>query len=1217
MEEATDYLTELARRGAARGPATFGQIWDAEWQRTGLDTFGGVGQPMLDSYGEAVSAVEKAYGGKQTYGELARTRQLSVVGDARFATLGKLIDDIPDEAARTEAEKFRDVRGRAAEKARVIERNASEIGEATYGLSGTAVSYAAGIARQAVDPVNLLANFVPVGGPLTGRVLPMLARQALQGAGAQALQEPYIEGVRAELGLEAGIMRGLTNIGEAAVGAAGISGLLRAGAWGLRAASRNAFGKDIAWLTPDVAPSGDFRIGERSFASIKDFYRNVRNIAPEDMEATARLVERDQVIDASRPGIEQAPKIDEASLALETGKPINTVQPIPARFAGDDTRYLVRPGGARLEVRPAVVELGDLVVSHNIDGVANPVYPAELQPRDRAAPASRTWVAEKAAELEPALLGEAPTAGLGAPVIGSDGVVESGNGRVMLIARAYDRHPEHAAAYRAMLEEQGYDVADMKYPVLVRVRQGELGMLDRAKLALEANVSATAGLSVRERAIADAKELDTTVMAAWRGGEVTSTENAPFVRAFADRLIAPEERPQYMDKNNRPSADGVRRIEAALVQKAWGAEDIVQALYESADANSRAILGGMADAAPTVARLKSAIEDGRVPVEADPTPAMLEAFRLVDQARGRGQRIGEAINQIDLERGAVPEPVREAVKLYFRDEALRQAAGRDTVAARINKSVERALEHQNAIGDLFGLEPNATNALRAGKLEGVAPDDLAMVPEPVSSELPIAPQRLASETDKEFAKRVVDKRELPAELPEAYEKYFKLDGDTKIIKLADLVSSKTPEENAKGGNNSPKRMAASAAGELDRRAPITVSQMADGKYLIIDGNGTVSGVQPYGWQAIPVKMLENMPTPVTGVVNTATRAPLPSLFADGNLVTRPADAHVAFDAQRDHVVLAQPFATLDEAIARAETNQPVLIAELERAAAGHGQVKDPGVKFDRPRMEDKVRRKYKGETRRITDLARGGVTVNSPEAAQAIIGELASNKQLRIIDEGWKVYEDAGGFFDRKLEVALPDGQVTEIQIWPPEIYAAKRNGGDAIYKRYRAASTLDEAKKIEAELLAFWAPVIAQLDERWAPVMGGSPKAVSASLYARLASASEIRSPSESISPAGTSSQPSAPIERPGPVSGTTAKVEPQEYQRAGIAEPPPKDMGTLGDPVKAQEAKRALEELGSDFELWFPDGSKRSALELIEQARNDARAAAELEACIGEAAE
>jgi hypothetical protein len=84
--------------------------------------------------------------------------------------------------------------------------------------------------------------------------------------------------------------------------------------------------------------------------------------------------------------------------------------------------------------------------------------------------------------------------------------------------------------------------------------------------------------------------------------------------------------------------------------------------------------------------------------------------------------------------------------------------------------------------------------------------------------------------------------------------------------------------------------------------------------------------------------------------------------------------------------------------------------------------------------------------------------------------------------------------------------------------------------------------------------------------------------------------------------------------VEGARQVGEEAQRQPAGGQEQPQAEQ-PLGDPVKAKEFERVLEELG-DIDITLADGTTRSARSLVEDARADARAAAELEACIGEAA-
>ena len=86
------------------------------------------------------------------------------------------------------------------------------------------------------------------------------------------------------------------------------------------------------------------------------------------------------------------------------------------------------------EFKYAVVSADDLIASHDTNMNQNPSYPQELQPRDRERIASKIQVDKMAFNIQPELLGK-PKIQDGAPIIGKDNIVESGNGRVIALKR--------------------------------------------------------------------------------------------------------------------------------------------------------------------------------------------------------------------------------------------------------------------------------------------------------------------------------------------------------------------------------------------------------------------------------------------------------------------------------------------------------------------------------------------------------------------------------------------------------------------------------------------------------------------------------------------------------------------------------------------------------------------------------------------------------------
>jgi hypothetical protein len=85
----------------------------------------------------------------------------------------------------------------------------------------------------------------------------------------------------------------------------------------------------------------------------------------------------------------------------------------------------------------------------------------------------------------------------------------------------------------------------------------------------------------------------------------------------------------------------------------------------------------------------------------------------------------------------------------------------------------------------------------------------------------------------------------------------------------------------------------------------------------------------------------------------------------------------------------------------------------------------PGPK-SKERLEQKVQRGKAPQG--ITDRVRGGFDVATPEQADEIVASLSAS--FEIADEGWT--RTRTGYFDRKVMVRFPNGQVGEVQVWPP-----------------------------------------------------------------------------------------------------------------------------------------------------------------------------------------
>ncbi len=389
----------------------------------------------------------------------------------------------------------------------------------------------------------------------------------------------------------------------------------------------------------------------------------------------------------------------------------------PADQSGKTSTVVMPDGwnGARnpissIEARLEVVELDTLIASHDEDFGPNPAFPPELQPRDRTRAASAEQVAALAAKLDPRLLGETPTPGEGAPIVGHDGVVESGNGRTLALRRAYGGGLPSAGRYRRYLADRGFAVDGMTAPVLVRRRTTQLTPDARVAFTRAANEATVARMGAAEQAAGDAERLGTEVLDLVRSPDLQAAANRPFVRAFIDALPA-SERAGLMAADGSLARAGAARIEAALLARAYGDADLTARLVESADDELGPLGKALADAAPGVARLKAGIEAGSTAAEGDPVPGLLDAVRAVVQAREAKQPLDFPLMQQDMLGGGLGDEGRAwLAAMLHRTKSGVRLKGRGRLAELLDGVVGEAGKRAPG-ADMFGADPAKAGAI--------------------------------------------------------------------------------------------------------------------------------------------------------------------------------------------------------------------------------------------------------------------------------------------------------------------------------------------------------------------------------------------------------------------------------------------------------------------------------------------------------------------------
>lgn len=528
------------------------------------------------------------------------------------------------------------------------------------------------LAGQALDPIN----YIPVFGPA---------------AEAAAVARMGTIGGRAVL-----------SAGDAAVNTA---------AFGLLTANlRDQFGDDTSWqaMTSEIAISA--LIGG-AFGGVSGIISNTVQAARgrRDRALEARVASdmtNMQSLREARATLGQAVGDIVAgrdiSLTPNAASSIERIQNAAAsaaasvRALADQTaqiaetaRVAITPTGSRVEVRTEVVELDDLV---NATGA--------LQVRNRSNQASAAQVEQIATGLDPARLMPSVDADSGAPIVGPDNIVDSGNGRVMAIRRAAEAYPERYGAYKKAIEAQGYDLTGFRNPVLISRRVTPLSDEARAQFNAEANAPRAAQMSAVEIAAMDRNALDGT-LDVLDPSPITSAANRAFVQRFLGNL-APSARGALVDGAGNLNADGARRIENALVAAAYGDVDlgVLRRFAEATDDNTRTIVGAMSDVAGRWAQMRQEVKAGNISPEFDVTVELTDALRLIGRWREQAAREGrpvavvikEEMGQLDLLSGEVAPETQVIITAFYKTNSFTQAAGRDTIADFLRRVVDAAEE---------------------------------------------------------------------------------------------------------------------------------------------------------------------------------------------------------------------------------------------------------------------------------------------------------------------------------------------------------------------------------------------------------------------------------------------------------------------------------------------------------------------------------------------
>jgi hypothetical protein len=353
--------------------------------------------------------------------------------------------------------------------------------------------------------------------------------------------------------------------------------------------------------------------------------------------------------------------------------------------------------GGSVDLVPKVVEARAVKTS------ADPDYLPDLQPRNRMRAASEVQISDMSRNLTPQRLGVSTEADRGAPIVGPDGMTESGNGRVLAIRQAYAQNGAQAQKYREWLASQGVDVSKYREPILVRERATPMSHEERRAFTVAANQSSTLSMSGAEKALADSRALTPEALGLIRdAADIGAVANRDFVRQFMQSVPA-SERAALMTASGDLSAEGLTRVRNAVLAKAYGNSSILARAAESTKDEIKSISSGLQAAAPEWARLRAMVAQGAVPNELDGTVHLLDAVERTARIRGRGTSLAEGLAQNDA--FAAQSPESEAFMRLFYSADGKSAAPASTIGNALRDVAQQAAKVDAAPGLGLGLEP--------------------------------------------------------------------------------------------------------------------------------------------------------------------------------------------------------------------------------------------------------------------------------------------------------------------------------------------------------------------------------------------------------------------------------------------------------------------------------------------------------------------------------
>ena len=357
---------------------------------------------------------------------------------------------------------------------------------------------------------------------------------------------------------------------------------------------------------------------------------------------------------------------------LETTQKTTEKESIDARGGSLRTQIVTPDNSMRLEGEYQIVGVDTLKAA---DG--------ELQPRDRQRSSSDIQIESIARNFNPELMRpDINVSDGGAPVVGDDNVIESGNGRVMAIKRMRDNYPESYQKYlqsiKDFAQQRGIVFPEnVDTPVLIRRRITPLAGDERKRFVRISNKDSKLAMTAVEQAVADAQMIDSELISLFDGdveGGVLAAANAEFVRQFISRVASANEVNTFYDEQTKNlSQEGQKRVNAAILAYAYKDRNFLSKALESTNDDTANVTQGLVRSAPAMAALRGDVQIGKLPQSLSILQDVIDAYNTFRAAKSAEMTLVDYVSTDDMFAKIPPFVRRVSMALTHKMQGIKSA----------------------------------------------------------------------------------------------------------------------------------------------------------------------------------------------------------------------------------------------------------------------------------------------------------------------------------------------------------------------------------------------------------------------------------------------------------------------------------------------------------------------------------------------------------------